>query len=54
MPDSPEKERLTPTRTELVWPGKRTQVERLALPFQVVFRSCQGKTALEQRMGFVT
>lgn len=23
-------------RTELVWPGKRTQVERIALPFQVV------------------
>ena len=29
-------ERLAPTRTELVWPGKRTQVERVALPFQVV------------------
>ena len=25
----------TPTRTELVWLGKRTQVERVALPFQV-------------------
>ena len=23
------------TRTELVWPGKRTEVERIALPFQV-------------------
>jgi len=26
----------TYTRTELVWAGKRTQVERVALPFQRV------------------
>ncbi len=25
-------------RTELVWPGKRTQVERIPLPFQVIER----------------
>jgi len=31
-----EEERCRPQRTELVWPGKRTEVERVALPFQVV------------------
>ena len=30
------RESYRPQRTELVWEGKRTQVERIALPFQVV------------------
>jgi len=29
-------ERWRPQRTELVWPAKRTQVDRVALPFHVV------------------
>jgi len=32
----PLNEPRQPQRTELVWPGKRTEVERVALPFQVV------------------
>jgi len=43
-----EKENLTPTRTELVWPGKRTQVERIALPFQVVETVNQSRATREQ------
>jgi hypothetical protein len=31
-----ETDRLTNARTELVWAGKRTQVDRVALPFQRV------------------
>ncbi len=36
------------TRTELVWPGKRTQVERVALPFQVVETVNQSRATREQ------
>jgi adenine-specific DNA-methyltransferase len=43
-----EKEYLTPTRTELVWPGKRTQVERVPLPFQVVETVNQSRATREQ------
>jgi len=31
-----EKLRANATGTELVWEGKRTQVERVPLPFQVI------------------
>jgi len=48
MAKSSEKEYLTPTRTELVWPGKRTQVERIALPFQVVETVNQSRATREQ------
>ena len=37
-----------PTRTELVWPGKRTEVERVALPFQVVETINQSRATREQ------
>lgn len=36
MAEHPAHECCRPKRTELVWEGKRTQVERVALPFQVV------------------
>lgn len=39
---------LTPTRTELVWPEKCTQVERVALPFQVVETINQSRATREQ------
>ncbi len=39
---------LTHTRTELVWPGKCTQVERVALPFQVVETINQSRATREQ------
>ncbi|MBA7627750.1 hypothetical protein ES703_35217 [subsurface metagenome] len=39
---------LTPTRTELFWPGKCTQVERVALPFQVVETINQSRATREQ------
>jgi len=48
MAEGGEKEKLTPTRTELVWPGKRTQVERVALPFQVVETINQSRATREQ------
>ena len=48
MAEAGEKENLTPTRTELVWPGKRTQVERIALPFQVVETVNQSRATREQ------
>ena len=48
MAEASEKEYLTPTRTELVWPGKRTQVERIALPFQVVETVNQSRATREQ------
>ena len=48
MAEAGEKEYLTPTRTELVWPGKRTQVERIALPFQVVETINQSRATREQ------
>ena len=48
MAEAGEKEYLTPTRTELVWPGKRTQVERVALPFQVVETINQSRATREQ------
>ena len=48
MAEAGEKEYLTPTRTELVWPGKRTQVERIALPFQVVETVNQSRATREQ------
>lgn len=35
-------------RTELVWPGKRTQVERIALPFQVVETINQSRATREE------
>jgi len=35
-------------RTELVWPGKRTQIERVALPFQVVETVNQSRATREQ------
>ena len=37
-----------PTRTELVWPGKRTEVERIALPFQVVETINQSRATREE------
>jgi len=43
-----ERKNLTPTRTELVWPGKRTQVERVALSFQVVETINQSRATREQ------
>ena len=43
-----EGEYVTSTRTELVWPGKRTHVERLALPFQVVETINQSRATREQ------
>ena len=33
-----EKLRAKATGTELVWEGKRTQAERIPLPFQVILR----------------
>jgi adenine-specific DNA-methyltransferase len=48
MAEGGEREKLSPTRTELVWPGKRTQVERVALPFQVVETVNQSRAAREQ------
>jgi adenine specific DNA methylase Mod len=48
MAEGGEKEKLTPTRTELVWPGKRTQVERIALPFQVVETVNQSRATRER------
>lgn len=48
MAETGEKEHLTPTRTELVWPGKRTQVDRVALPFQVVETINQSRATREQ------
>lgn len=48
MAEAGEKENLTPTRTELVWPGKRTQLERIALPFQVVETINQSRATREQ------
>ena len=48
MAEAGERENLTPTRTELVWPGKRTQVERIALPFQVVETINQSRATREQ------
>lgn len=48
MAEAGEKEYLTPTRTELFWPGKRTQVERVALPFQVVETVNQSRATREQ------
>ena len=48
MAEAGERENLTPTRTELVWPGKRTQVERVALPFQVVETVNQSRATREQ------
>jgi DNA modification methylase len=47
MVERGEREHLTPTRTELVWPGKRTQVERIALPFQVVETVNQSRATRE-------
>jgi len=43
-----ERENLTPTRTELVWSGKRTQVERIPLPFQVIETINQSRATREQ------
>ncbi len=37
-----------PSRVELVWPGKRTQVERVALPFQVIETINQSRATREQ------
>ena len=48
MAEAGEKQYLTPTRTELFWPGKRTQVERVALPFQVVETVNQSRATREQ------
>jgi len=48
MVEGGEREQLTPTRTELAWPGKRTQVERIALPFQVVETVNQSRATREQ------
>ncbi len=48
MAEAGEKEYLTPPRTELVWPGKRTQMERIALPFQVVETVNQSRATREQ------
>jgi adenine specific DNA methylase Mod len=48
MAEGGEKQKLTPTRTELVWPGKRTQVERIALPFQVVETVNQSRATRER------
>lgn len=48
MADSDKVGQSAPTRTELVWPGKRTQVERVALPFQVVETFNQSRATREQ------
>ena len=36
-----------PRGVELVWPGKRTQVERIALPFQTIETVNEGRAARE-------
>ena len=41
-------------RTELVWPGKRTEVERVALPFQVVETINVSRATREQTPLFVS
>jgi len=43
-----EKLRANPTGTELVWEGKRTQVERVPLPFQVIETINQSRATREQ------
>jgi adenine-specific DNA-methyltransferase len=48
MAEGGEREYLTPTRTELVWPGKHTQMERIALPFQIVETVNQSRATREQ------
>lgn len=40
--------KMAPTRTELVWPGKRTEIERIALPFQVVETINQSRATREE------
>jgi len=40
-------ERQEPTGVELVWPGKRTTVERIALPFQTIETVNEGRAARE-------
>lgn len=54
MSEGGDKERLWPSRTELVWPGKYDEqgrlrpVERIALPFQVVETVNQSRATREQ------
>ncbi len=43
-----EKLRVNATGTELVWEGKRTQVERVPLPFQVIETINQSRATREQ------
>ncbi|MBL7119304.1 MAG: site-specific DNA-methyltransferase, partial [Dehalococcoidia bacterium] len=48
MAESGQRQHVNTTRTELVWPGKSTQVERVALPFQVVETINQSRATREQ------
>jgi len=43
-----EKPRANATGTELVWEGKRTQIERVPLPFQVIETINQSRATREQ------
>jgi adenine-specific DNA-methyltransferase len=43
-----EKPRANATGTELVWEGKRTQIERIPLPFQVIETINQSRATREQ------
>ncbi|MBE0415676.1 MAG: site-specific DNA-methyltransferase, partial [Dehalococcoidia bacterium] len=43
-----EKLRANATGTELVWEGKRTQIERVPLPFQVIETINQSRATREQ------
>jgi len=47
MAETAERGYQSPGRPELVWPGKRTQVERVALPFQVVETVNQSRATRE-------
>ena len=48
MADAPQRTAMEPTRTELVWPGKRAQVERIPLPFQVAETINQSRATREE------
>jgi len=48
MAESAERGYQSPSRPELVWPGKRARVERIALPFQVVETVNQSRATRER------
>jgi hypothetical protein len=48
MADANELEYSATTRTELVWSGKSTQVERVALPFQIIENINQPRATREE------